>query len=50
MSGCSKVCAAAREWMTKHVVDFRRGYELANLDILGPVAWLNDHEEKVEGP
>lgn len=42
--------AFAREWMTKHVVDFRRGYELANLDILGPVAWLNDHEEKVESP
>ncbi len=24
---------AAREWMEKHIVDFRRGYELANLDI-----------------
>ena len=34
--------AFAREWMTKHVVDFRRGYELANLDILGPVVWLSE--------
>ena len=30
----------ARSWMEKHIVDFRRGYELANLDIEAPVAWL----------
>ena len=28
----------AREWMEKHIVDFRRGYELANLDITSLVA------------
>ncbi len=27
----------ARDWMERHVVDFRRGYELANLDIHQPV-------------
>lgn len=27
----------AREWMEKHIHDFRRGYELANLDITAPV-------------
>ena len=26
----------ARLWMAKHIVDFRRGYELANLDITQP--------------
>jgi GntR family transcriptional repressor for pyruvate dehydrogenase complex len=26
----------ARLWMAKHVVDFRRGYELANLDVTQP--------------
>ena len=30
--------AKAQLWMTKHVVDFRRGYELANLDIEKPIA------------
>jgi DNA-binding FadR family transcriptional regulator len=29
----------ARLWMDKHIVDFRRGYELANLDINAPVGW-----------
>lgn len=29
--------AEARSWMDKHIVDFRRGYELANLDIDAPV-------------
>jgi GntR family transcriptional regulator, transcriptional repressor for pyruvate dehydrogenase complex len=29
----------ARLRMSKHVVDFRRGYELANLDIAEPVTW-----------
>ena len=27
----------AHGWMDKHIVDFRRGYELANLDIDEPV-------------
>lgn len=27
----------AREWMEKHVLDFKRGYELANLDMATPV-------------
>lgn len=27
----------AREWMDKHLQDFRRGYELANLDLAMPV-------------
>lgn len=27
----------ARDWMERHVVDFRRGYELASLDISDPV-------------
>jgi GntR family transcriptional repressor for pyruvate dehydrogenase complex len=31
--------ADARVWMDKHIVDFRRGYELANLDIDAPVGW-----------
>ena len=31
--------AAAQGWMDKHIVDFRRGYELANLDIQEPVSW-----------
>ena len=30
--------ARAREWMEKHIVDFRRGYELVNLDITSIVA------------
>ena len=29
----------ARSWMDKHIVDFRRGYELASLDIDAPVGW-----------
>lgn len=31
--------ALAQEWMDKHIVDFRRGYELAHVDIDQPVAW-----------
>ena len=27
----------AREWMEKHIQDFKRGYELANLDMSSPV-------------
>lgn len=30
--------ARAREWMEKHIIDFRRGYELANLDVTSIVA------------
>lgn len=29
----------ARNWMDKHIVDFRRGYELANYDLSKPVQW-----------
>jgi DNA-binding FadR family transcriptional regulator len=29
----------ARVWMDKHIVDFRRGYELAKLDIDTPADW-----------
>lgn len=32
----------ARLWMIKHVVDFRSGYELANLDISQPITWASD--------
>jgi hypothetical protein len=28
--------------MEKHIVDFRRGYELANLDISQPISWAGD--------
>jgi GntR family transcriptional repressor for pyruvate dehydrogenase complex len=31
-----------RDWMAKHVVDFRRGYELANLDTSHPITWAAD--------
>lgn len=31
--------AGAKSWMDKHIVDFRRGYELANLDIDMAVDW-----------
>jgi GntR family transcriptional repressor for pyruvate dehydrogenase complex len=34
----------ARAWMDKHIVDFRRGYELANLDIEAPVSWSEKAE------
>jgi DNA-binding FadR family transcriptional regulator len=29
----------AKNWMDKHIVDFRRGYELANLDIDVAADW-----------
>ncbi len=35
----------AEEWMIKHIVDFQRGYELANLDIDTPITRL----PKLEG-
>ena len=31
--------AGAKSWMDKHIVDFRRGYELANLDIDMAADW-----------
>lgn len=27
----------ARAWMTRHILDFRRGYEVANLDVNAPI-------------
>jgi DNA-binding FadR family transcriptional regulator len=33
----------AQSWMTTHVIDGRRGYELANLDISKPIAWAADN-------
>jgi DNA-binding FadR family transcriptional regulator len=35
--------AKAQLWMTKHVVDGRRGYELANLDMSEPISWVSDN-------
>ena len=35
--------AKAQLWMTKHVVDGKRGYELANLDISQPITWVADN-------
>jgi DNA-binding FadR family transcriptional regulator len=32
----------ARLWMTKHIVDSKRGYELANLDMAQPIPWPAD--------
>ena len=32
----------ARDWMTKHIVDFRRGCELAGLDLNDPVVADNE--------
>jgi len=29
--------ATAEEWMRKHIVDFRRGYDLAGLDLTAPI-------------
>jgi GntR family transcriptional regulator, transcriptional repressor for pyruvate dehydrogenase complex len=34
----------ARLWMDKHIVDFRRGYELANFDIDASVGWSEQPE------
>jgi DNA-binding FadR family transcriptional regulator len=34
--------ADAHVWMDKHIVDFRRGYELASLDIHAPVGWSSE--------
>jgi GntR family transcriptional repressor for pyruvate dehydrogenase complex len=34
--------ATARAWMERHIADFRRGYELANLDITNPVSVTAD--------
>jgi len=32
----------ARNWMERHIDDFRRGYELANLDMMGSVKRSKD--------
>ena len=32
----------ARLWMSKHVADSKRGYELANLDMAQPIPWPAD--------
>ncbi|ARB47167.1 FadR/GntR family transcriptional regulator [Alloalcanivorax xenomutans] len=32
----------ATEWMYKHMVDFKRGYELAGLDVLSPLPWREE--------
>ncbi len=34
-----KDAAKASDWMRKHIVDFRRGYELAGYDVDAPVPW-----------
>jgi len=34
--------STARSWMERHIEDFRRGYELANLNIMDPVSLLKD--------
>jgi GntR family transcriptional regulator, transcriptional repressor for pyruvate dehydrogenase complex len=35
--------AKAQLWMSKHVVDGKRGYELANLDTSQPITWVADN-------
>jgi GntR family transcriptional repressor for pyruvate dehydrogenase complex len=40
---CRRDVAKAQLWMAKHVVDGRRGYELANLDVSEPIAWVADN-------
>jgi GntR family transcriptional repressor for pyruvate dehydrogenase complex len=35
--------AKAQSWMSKHVVDGKRGYELANLDMSEPISWVADN-------
>lgn len=34
-----KDAAKASEWMAKHIIDFKRGYQLAGLDVNAPVPW-----------
>jgi DNA-binding FadR family transcriptional regulator len=36
--------ATARSWMERHITDFGRGYELANLDMQEPVSHLAGHQ------
>jgi GntR family transcriptional regulator, transcriptional repressor for pyruvate dehydrogenase complex len=36
--------AKARLWMTKHIDDSKRGYELANIDMAQPIPWPADEE------
>jgi DNA-binding GntR family transcriptional regulator len=33
--------ASAAEWMTKHIIDFKRGYDVAKLDVERPIGQLN---------
>ena len=33
--------ATAEDWMRKHIVDFRRGYELAGLDLSAPITQVD---------
>ncbi len=39
----------AELWMNKQMIDFRRGYELAGLDMDAPVAWT-EHARSEEAP
>lgn len=41
--------AEAELWMNKQMIDFRRGYELAGLDMDAPVAWT-EHARSEEAP
>lgn len=41
----AKDSTGAREWMQRHIVDFRRGYERAGLDINKPVASTLAHAD-----
>ena len=40
----------AREWMTKHIRDFRRGCEVAGLDFDEPVEYASKEFEATELP
>lgn len=39
----------AKAWMTKHIVDFRRGFDLANLDIETPITGLPGRNGNLHG-
>ncbi len=41
---------AARQWMAKHIVDFRRGYEIAGLDVNAPLQSAGRVESQLETP
>lgn len=40
----------AGDWMRKHLIDFRRGYEMAGLDMAAPVAWPQHAAREEEKP